>query len=115
MEDGNGVPIHDGRGPVAFRVQKDPDAVKDYRIAWGNWLRSGETIVTSSWVSDGVFVVDSTDSLASETIGSITYTAIEVAWLSGGTPDAEGLLTNRITTNQGRTEERSFRLVCREQ
>lgn len=78
---------------------KDPNAVLDYRHDWASWLASGETIATSIWsVAPAGLAVDS------ETETTTTATV----WLSGGTVGQVYRVTNRITTNQGRTEERTI-------
>lgn len=97
---------------------KDPDAVLDYKFDWraltngvagavGDWLGAGETISTSSVaVSPAGLVVDSstlTDSATSVTV-----------WLSSGTAGADYVVTCRITTSLGRTDERSITIKARE-
>ena len=77
--------------------KKDPSAILDYSIDWSLWL-DGDTISTSSWtVPQGL-------TKASETNNSTTATV----WLSGGTVDQTYTVTNRITTANGRTDERSI-------
>jgi len=77
--------------------KKDPSAILDYSIDWSLWL-DGDTIQTSSWtVPQGL-------TKASETNNSTTATV----WLSGGTVDQTYTVTNRITTANGRTDERSI-------
>lgn len=113
----NNVIVHRGRGAPTLRVQKDPDAVSDYRITWGDWLRDGESIASDEWISDGVFTIDSSASLASEVINGVTHTDIRVVWLSGGTAGQIGKITNRITTDSvpARVQDASFWLRCEEQ
>jgi hypothetical protein len=76
---------------------KDPDAVLDYIWDWADWLAPGETIVTSE------FIVSAGLDLQSD--GSSSNTA--TAWLAGGTQGTSYLVTNRITTSAGRTDDRS--------
>ena len=77
--------------------KKDPSAILDYSIDWSLWL-DGDTIQSSSWtVPQGL-------TKASETNNSTTATV----WLSGGTVDQTYTVTNRITTANGRTDERSI-------
>lgn len=83
---------------------KDPDSTIDYGVDWSGWLASGETIVTSTWPDLG----DLTSVSESNTT---TATAI---FISGGVLGATYTLTNRITTNQGRTEDRSMYIKCQE-
>lgn len=77
---------------------KDPDAVLDWRWDWSQWLEDGEQIVTSTMtVSAGLTLDSSSFTLATAT-----------AWLSGGTAGTPYTVANRITTNQGRTDERTI-------
>jgi len=77
---------------------KDPDAVLDYSIEWSKWL-AGDQIQTSAWsVSDPALE-------AAEDSNTATRTTV---WLSGGTVGQLYIVTNRITTSGGRTDERSF-------
>jgi hypothetical protein len=76
---------------------KDPDAVLDYVFDWSTWLASGETISTSA------ITVESGITKNSESNTTTTATV----WLSGGTEGSRYKITSRITTNQGRTDDRS--------
>lgn len=86
---------------MAYDFKHDPDALLDYRWDWSSWLDDGETI------SDHEIIVPTgmTLSTSSGTTTDVT------AWVSGGTPKALVDLTCRITTNQGRTEDRSIGLL----
>lgn len=77
---------------------KDPQAVLDWRWDWSQWLETGETIVTSVMTVSAGLTLDSD----SHTLTTAT------AWLSGGTAGAPYEVANRITTNQGRTDERTI-------
>lgn len=77
---------------------KDPGAVLDWKFDWSNWLQPGETITTSDMTLTPGVVLDSETN---------TSTAA-VAWVSGGQPGTPYRLTNKIVTNQGRTDERSI-------
>jgi hypothetical protein len=84
--------------------EKDPDAILDYQINWATWL-STDTIGTSAWtVPTGITKVSDTNTTTTATI-----------WLSGGTADTDYRLVNRITTANGRTEERSIWIKVRNQ
>lgn len=82
---------------------KDPDAVLDYQIDWSAWLDS-DTITTSEWIVPDGIVKDS---------DSHTDTAATI-WLSGGTLNTTYLVTNRITTAAGRTDDRTIRITVRD-
>jgi len=84
---------------------KDPAAVIDYSIDWAStYLLAGENIVTSSWTiwptgEVGDLQVDHEPPLA----GNIASVFVGL-----GNVGHRYQLTNHITTDQGRTDERSF-------
>lgn len=83
-------------------VIKDPDAVLDYRWEWSDWLDGSDGIASHEVilpVADGGLVVDSSEHDAT----GIT------AWISGGQLGADVWVTGRITTTEGRTDDRSLR------
>lgn len=78
--------------------EKDPDAVLDWVWDWSEWLAPGETIsVSTMTVSAGLGLDSQSNTLATAT-----------AWLSGGEPGTPYLVSNRITTSAGRTDELSI-------
>lgn len=79
---------------------KDPEAVLDYAVDWSKWLREGETIAASSVTATSGITVDS---------DTHTDTLVTV-WLSGGELGVRYEVTNRITTSQGRSDDRTFRV-----
>lgn len=78
----------------------DPDAVLDWCWDWSAWLADGDTITSHHLIGDGI------------TIGEHTHTASTVtAWLSDPDPGKTWVsVTCRITTAQGRTDDRTLRL-----
>lgn len=77
---------------------KDPDAVLDYLVDWSEWLADAETIDTSTiLVETGITKDSDTHDTTSATV-----------WLSGGTLGETYEITNRIVTNQGRTDDRTI-------
>jgi hypothetical protein len=85
--------------PIAAYV-KDPDATLDYQIDWATWL-GDDTIVTSTWIVPSGLTEE--DSLSTTTTATV--------WLSGGTVGQVYLVTNRVTTVEGRTDDRTIRVV----
>ena len=84
-------------------IYKDPQAVLDYAVDWSEWL-GGDPIASVIWsVPAGI-----TKTLQTQTDTRAT------AWLSGGTAGQSYAIGCRITTQAGRTAERSFRVICRE-
>jgi len=83
---------------------KDPNSVLDYQISWADWLGSNETISISTWTAGAGLTIDSSTN---------TDTTAKV-WLSGGVVGMEITVTNRITTNQLRTEDQSLVFTIKE-
>ena len=81
--------------------RKDPSAVLDYGFDWSDWLESGETVAESAWTVATGLTKDSDQRGDTST----------KAWLSGGTAGATYVVANKITTSDGRTDERSFEIV----
>lgn len=76
----------------------DSDAVLDFAWDWSQWLGNLETISSSTVTASPGITVNST----SNTTDKVTV------WLSGGTAGQPYTVANRITTNQGRTDERTI-------
>lgn len=83
---------------------KDPNARLDYAVDWSSWLSDGETISDSDWTVPAGIVEDDTD---------VTTTKATV-WLTGGTAGQSYAVTNRITTSDGRIDDRSIQIVVRD-
>lgn len=90
----------------AWRSPKDPDEIIDFQVDWSARLEEGETIVTSTWAITG------SDSVLTEEDSEIDDEST-VIWLSSGTLGVRYLLTNRITTSDGRTMDQSGYLKIR--
>ncbi len=88
---------------TTFDAKKDPDATLDYVWDWTAWLADAETISTVTWlVPDGI---DEDSTSNTDTTATI--------WLSGGTLGSAYEITCRITTNQGRIDDRSKRIIVK--
>lgn len=82
--------------------KKDPDAVLDWIFDWNDWLGEFETISTSEFIVDpGITVDSSADTAKTATV-----------WLRGGTESQVYRVTCRITSSEGRIDDRSFTLRC---
>lgn len=81
--------------------RKDPASVLDYGIDWSDWLASGEIISTSTWTVPTGITKDS-DSKGDEST---------IVWLSGGTAGMAYEITNKITTSDSRTVERTIEVI----
>lgn len=78
---------------------KDPDAVLDFGVEWVDWLEDGETITSSTW----------SVSPSGLTLGEETFNGhATVVWTSGGSEGTTYALTNRVTTSDGRTDDRTL-------
>lgn len=77
---------------------KDPDAVLDYIFDWSRWLAGNEEIVASNIEASAGINLDSQEN----TLTTAT------AWISGGTSGQPYTVTNRITTDLGRTDDRTI-------
>lgn len=87
-------------------VSKDPDDKLDYGTSWVKRLAEDETIATSEWLIE-VPAGDTTPlaiapSPAPSIVDGVTY-----VWLTGGTLGTEYTVVNRITTDQGRIQDRT--------
>lgn len=83
---------------MAFpKFVKDPQAVLDYEIDWSAWLGE-DTISASQWSAPDGITIDS---------DSFTDTTATV-WLSGGTAGETYEVTNGISTDGGRDDDRTI-------
>lgn len=87
-------------------IEKDPDSTLDYTLDWdgrrSSWL-GGDRLVGSTWILEAGIV------LADHNRTETTTTA----WISGGTDGTTYKVTNRVMTAGGRTDDRSFRIKCK--
>lgn len=88
---------------AVFKDQlKDPDSVLDWIFDWNDWLGDFETITDVVFEATPGIVIDQ----------SVKSQKTATVWLSGGTEGQVFKVTCRITTSEGRTEDRSFTLRC---
>lgn len=84
---------------------KDPDAVLDYSVDWSLWL-AGDEISTSEWIlAQGALLEKVTDTKT---------TTKATVWLRGGEAGTTYLVTNRIVTVGGRTDDRTISVKVEE-
>jgi len=78
-------------------IEKDPNATLDYSVDWSQWL-GDDKITSSTWIiPTGIKkTIDSHDDVSA------------TVWLSGGRMGEEHVITNRIVTQAGRKDDRSF-------
>lgn len=103
-----------------YSAKKDPDSDLDYGRNWGatvddaGWLQETETITTSMWIITSE--TEQTPTLIMSTGGQhISPDGKSTSiWFEGGTAGVSYNITNRITTDQGRTEDRTGILTVEE-
>ncbi len=78
---------------------KDPDAVLDYSVDWSSWL-AGDQISTSEWLLEQGALIEKVTDTATATKATV--------WLRGGQAGTTYLVTNRIVTVGGRTDDRTI-------
>ena len=94
---------HDGK-VIPLAPNKDPNSIIDYGCDWTDWLAQGEVISTSTWtVPTGL-----------TSVSTVKENFVTSIFLSGGTVGTTYTLTNRITTNQSRTEDASMYIRCQQ-
>lgn len=84
---------------------KDYEAVLDYLIDWDDGLDVGEIIETAEVKSLGACLVDS---YSISNLGKAV-----TCWISGGAKLKECVIRCKITTNMGRTDARSIRILVK--
>lgn len=84
---------------------KDPDAVLDYSVDWLLWL-AGDQISTSEWLLEGGALLEKVTDTKTATKATI--------WVQGGQAGTTYLVTNRIATVAGRTDDRSISIKVQE-
>lgn len=87
-------------------VVKDPDATVDYLFDWrAFYLADAETITSASAVVTPTgLTIDSDPNTAND----------HTIWVSGGTRGETYLLTSRVVTSDGRTDDHSIHVIVRD-
>lgn len=86
------------------KFTKDPQAVLDYAIDWSDWLEIDDTIASAEWTVPTGIVSDKEEE--SDTAA--------VIWLSGGTLGEKYSIACKITTTEGRTDERTIQVKIKD-
>ncbi len=103
---------HDGVN-IPAAPYKDPESVIDYGSKYDGWLAPSEVIAISGYYVDGVLIQSNGQDVNGLVVDSTeNNTTTTKAWLSGGVVGTSYTLTNRVTTSQGRTEDRSMIIMC---
>jgi len=88
---------------ATFSITKDPQAVLDYQLNWSNWL-TGDTIAASTITPAAGLTLDS----------EANTTTTQTAWLSGGAAGVTYDVVFEITTDGGRTDQRTLAVIVME-
>lgn len=90
---------------------KDPSAVVDYSIDWGgDYLQPGEAILSSDW---SVFPEEDLGLHVDQ--DNQPEPGLTLVFVSGGRPGVIYRLTNHISTDQGRIDERALTIRVEQQ
>lgn len=84
----------------------DPDAVLDYPFDWSDWLPEGDAIESATVVAETGVTVEGTPAI----VGGNTV----VPFISGGEAGQSYQVTCHIVTVDGREDDRTMILVCKE-
>ena len=88
-----------------FWAQQDKDSLLDYSLNWSDWLAVGDSIVSSVW-----------SAAAGITVSSATISgALTTTYVQGGEPGVWYVITNTVTSAQGRVDQRAIRLFIVDQ
>ena len=80
-----------------------PGATLDYGVDWSAWLAAGETIQASTWTAEQGITLSRQQVLNGK---------VAVAFAAGGIAKRSYVLTNTVTTTDGRTDSRTITLRC---
>lgn len=83
---------------------KDPDAKLDYSFDWDKWLNEDEIITE--------YIITTEEGLTN--LGDSTTGKIVTVWLESGTIGQRYSVACRITTNEGRIDERTAYIAVKE-
>ena len=93
---------------IGSHIDKDPQSTLDYTLDWSGWITVGDAIATSTWdvesISGDVTPLTSTGSSFN------AGTSVTTIWLANGDLRNTYRVANTITTTNGLTDERYFRI-----
>lgn len=91
---------------MADEYLHDPDSVLDYSVDWAVWLRDGETVDDATWAIP--------DGLVEATQGHAVNGAVATVWIRGGVLGKNYTVTCHVVTSEGREDDHSITLKCRQ-
>lgn len=92
---------------IGSHIDKDPQSTLDYTIDWSSWISTGDAIATSTWAIE---TIAGTSPLSTTGSSFDVATSVSTIWLAGGDLRKTYRITNTITTTNGLTDERYFRI-----
>lgn len=93
-------------------IDKDPDAYLDYSIDWSDWMPAGDSLASSSWTIETI--AGDSNAMTTDQNTFSGGTNIATVWLDGGSAGENYTITNTITTTNGLTDERFFRVFVKQ-
>jgi len=90
---------------------KDPDALLDYKVDWGEWL-GNDQIISAQAINDTVASAQTSGLRIASTV--VSASSAVVTWLSAGVIDNEYTVTVRIWTSAGRRNDECFTVSIEE-
>ena len=94
------------RDNLGIYIDKDPLAELDYSLDWSEYTQSGDSISTASWSIDAISGDASPLATGASSVVGDTTTVI----ISGGSVGNIYTVRCTITTTEGLTDRRSFRI-----
>lgn len=88
---------------------KDPDSFLDYGLDWSDWMPEGDYIISNTWFSD-----DTQSNLILSDFDYVVESHFTKCWIRGGELNNVYIITNRIETFGGRTNDQSMSLLITE-
>lgn len=83
----------------------DPQATLDYPSDWSAWLPEGDTLTDVTVTTEAGVTIENVEP---------PVDGVAVAWISGGTAGNSYDVTFHVVTADGRIDNRSITLVCKE-
>ena len=83
--------------------KKDPDSTLDFNVNWEEWLEN-DLIIDSIWI-----ISPSTGLQIESTL--FASTGLTTVFVKSGTLNTKYLITNSITTQLGRKDDRTFEVI----
>lgn len=90
---------------------KDPDALLDYKVDWGEWL-GNDQIISAQSINDATASAQTSGLRIASTV--VSASSAVVTWLSAGVLDNEYTVTVRIWTSAGRRNDECFTVLIEE-